>query len=174
MSFYENYVKLCAEHKETPSGAAVAIGLTNAAATGWKNGKKPSDLTLAKLADHFGCTVDDLTWDGKTFSANLVKIMAENRKSTEAFARDIHLPRETVIAWLNCQAVPKRADKIAIAEKYGYDVLSLDGGLLDKKIPAMPEHDGLDFGAVEQWVDIAQKDELLEMMALIADRLKEL
>jgi transcriptional regulator with XRE-family HTH domain len=174
VSFYENYVKLCAEHNETPSGGAVAIGLTNAAATGWKNGKKPSTLTLTQLADHFGCTIDDLTWDGKAFSANLVKIMAANRKSTEAFARDIHLPRETVIAWLNCQSVPKRSDKIAIAEKYGYDVQSLDGELFDKKIPAMPEHDGLDFGAVEQWVDIADKNELLELMALIADRLKEL
>lgn len=61
MSFYDNYLRLCAEHGETPSGAAAAIGLSNAAATGWKKGKIPSDLTLSKLAEHFGVSVADLT-----------------------------------------------------------------------------------------------------------------
>ena len=61
MSFYDNYLRLCAEHGETPSGAAAAIGLSNAAATGWKKGKMPSDLTLSKLAEHFGVSVAELT-----------------------------------------------------------------------------------------------------------------
>ena len=61
MSFFDNYLRLCAEHGETPSGAAAAIGLSNAAATGWKKGKIPSDLTLSKLAEHFGVSVADLT-----------------------------------------------------------------------------------------------------------------
>lgn len=72
MSFYENYLRLCAEHGETPSGAAAAIGLSNAAATGWKKGKVPSDLTLSKLAEHFGVTVSDLVSesnDGRNASA---------------------------------------------------------------------------------------------------------
>lgn len=58
--FYANFLNLCAERKESPSGVAKKIGLSNAAANGWKNGKMPSDVTLAKLAQHFGVTTDYL------------------------------------------------------------------------------------------------------------------
>ena len=67
MSFYENFVHLCVEQerktgqKVTPSGVAHAIGLSNAAATGWKQGKVPSDPTLHKLADYFEVPVEQLT-----------------------------------------------------------------------------------------------------------------
>ena len=37
------------------------IGLSNAAATGWKKGKKPSEVTLEKLAVYFGVAREDLT-----------------------------------------------------------------------------------------------------------------
>ena len=59
-NFYNNYVRLCAEHSYSASGAAIAIGLSNAAANGWKNGKVPNDVTLNKLATLFGCDVSDL------------------------------------------------------------------------------------------------------------------
>lgn len=59
-NFYNNYVRLCAEHGYSASGAAIAIGLSNAAASGWKNGKIPNDVTLNKLAALFGCDVSDL------------------------------------------------------------------------------------------------------------------
>lgn len=58
--FYENYVKLCALHNLSESGAAKKIGLSNAAANGWKNGKMPSATTQVKLADLFGVTVEEL------------------------------------------------------------------------------------------------------------------
>lgn len=60
-SFYENYVQLCAEKKVSLSAAAEAVGLSRTSPNGWKKGKQPSDVTLAKLAAYFGCTVDDLT-----------------------------------------------------------------------------------------------------------------
>ena len=59
--FYTNFVNMCALRGFSPSGAAAAIGLSNAAATGWKKGKIPSDTTIAKLTALFGCTVADLT-----------------------------------------------------------------------------------------------------------------
>lgn len=59
--FYQRYLELCATHNETPSGAAAAIGLSNAAASGWKKGKQPSDVTLQKLAQHFEVDVSVLT-----------------------------------------------------------------------------------------------------------------
>lgn len=61
MSFYENYIKLCLNKGVSPTKAAVDIGLSNAAAAGWKKGKVPYETTLKKLADYFGCSVSDLT-----------------------------------------------------------------------------------------------------------------
>lgn len=61
MSFYSNFLEQCAKKNVSPSAAAVAIGLSNAAATGWKKGKQPSDVTLQKLTDYFGCSISDLT-----------------------------------------------------------------------------------------------------------------
>ena len=63
MGFYSNFLYQCASKGVSPSAAALAVNLSNAAATGWKKGKQPSDVTLAKLAAYFGCTVDDLTAD---------------------------------------------------------------------------------------------------------------
>lgn len=63
-NFYSNFIKLCAENDVTPSGAAKKIGLSNAAANGWKNGKVPSEVNLQRLADFFGVPVSALTGDG--------------------------------------------------------------------------------------------------------------
>lgn len=58
--FYDNLLKLCAQRKESPSGVAKKIGLSNAAASGWKSGKKPSRVTLEKLSIYFGVPVEEL------------------------------------------------------------------------------------------------------------------
>lgn len=60
-TFYDNYIKLCAAHDKSPTSVSKEIGLSNAAASGWKNGKKPSAVTKQKLADYFGVTVEELT-----------------------------------------------------------------------------------------------------------------
>lgn len=59
--FYENYLKLCAARQESPTAVSKKIGLSNAAATGWKKGKKPSEVTLEKLAVYFGVAREELT-----------------------------------------------------------------------------------------------------------------
>lgn len=58
--FYKTLLKLCAAKDKTPSGVASAIGLSNAAASGWKSGKTPSDTTFAKLSEYFGVSVEYL------------------------------------------------------------------------------------------------------------------
>lgn len=58
--FYDNYVKLCALNNLSESGAAKKIGLSNAAANGWKNGKMPSATTQIKLANLFGISPGEL------------------------------------------------------------------------------------------------------------------
>lgn len=51
--FYKNFLKLCASKKISPSSAANQIGLSRAAASGWKNGAVPSDTTIFQLASLF-------------------------------------------------------------------------------------------------------------------------
>lgn len=58
--FWERLCKLCEERKIKPNTVAKAIGLSNAVATGWKNGSIPSGEALIKLADYFDCSVDYL------------------------------------------------------------------------------------------------------------------
>lgn len=86
-NFYERYTAMCAKRGYTPSGAASAIGLSNAAANGWKKGKVPSDVNIAKLSALFGCTVADLTGEkenpatvtGSGMSNDYYDLTAENR-----------------------------------------------------------------------------------------------
>ena len=58
--FYDNYVRLCALNNLSESGAAKKVGLSNAAANGWKNGKMPSATTQIKLANLFGISPGEL------------------------------------------------------------------------------------------------------------------
>lgn len=58
--FWERLCKLCEERKIKPNTVAKAIGLSNAVATGWKNGSIPSGEALIKIADYFDCSVDYL------------------------------------------------------------------------------------------------------------------
>lgn len=70
MSFYSNFLKLCSKKNVSPSCAASAIGLSNAAASGWKKGKVPQDTTLQKLAEYFGVTVAELMAENEKASAS--------------------------------------------------------------------------------------------------------
>ena len=174
MSFYDNFLRLCAERGETPSGAAGAIGLSNAAATGWKKGKTPSDLTLAKLAEHFQCAPWELSWDREAFSENLVRIMAESGKGIQAFAAELDVPAERVRSWLSRAAVPKRGEILAVSRRWGYRADSLDKRLEADEGPAAPAREGLRLEQVCAWIRAAEKEELLSLMPVIAERLKEL
>lgn len=60
-TFYKNYLQFCSEKGVSLSAAAEAVGLSRTSPNGWKKGKQPSDLTLHKLSDYFGCSVAALT-----------------------------------------------------------------------------------------------------------------
>lgn len=65
MAFYDNYVRLCAERNISPSAAALDIGIKKSNVTYWKNRRNnPSDVTLIKIADYFGVTVEELMGKG--------------------------------------------------------------------------------------------------------------
>ena len=74
LAFYNNYVRLCAENNMSPSAAAIAIGLKKSNVTYWKNGRNnPSDVTLAKIANFFGVTVEELMGETDDPSAGIKK-----------------------------------------------------------------------------------------------------
>lgn len=61
--FWDNFIHYCNIKKVKPNNVAKAIGMSNAAATDWKNGSIPRDTTLRKIADYFGVPVSCLTND---------------------------------------------------------------------------------------------------------------
>ena len=58
--FYQTFIQLCAQKGVKPNNVTKEIGLSTATATDWKNGSVPRDVTLQKLADYFGVSVDYL------------------------------------------------------------------------------------------------------------------
>lgn len=61
MNFYETYIELCAKEGKTPSAVAVENNLSKSTVNAWKIGRsKPTDVTLSKLANYFGVSVEYL------------------------------------------------------------------------------------------------------------------
>lgn len=58
--FFDNLLKLCVKNNTTPNAVCIAVGLSEATQTRWRKGAIPRDTTLAKIADYFGVTVDEL------------------------------------------------------------------------------------------------------------------
>lgn len=97
--FYKNYCDLCAKKGMSVSGVAAAIGLSNAAANGWKKGKQPSDTTLAKLAAYFGVSVSDLTEDKeKSPTPEGMELDAETMELREIWNTADQEEREALLA----------------------------------------------------------------------------
>lgn len=61
MGFAENLARLQEERGETNYKIAKALGISQTTIANWKDGtSEPRTLYLNALADHFGCTVDEL------------------------------------------------------------------------------------------------------------------
>lgn len=58
--FYDNFINFCNKKGVAPSRAAVDIGGSKSDVTRWKQGSRPTDAKLSKLADYFGVAVSDL------------------------------------------------------------------------------------------------------------------
>jgi len=62
MSFYDNFIKQCVAIDKKPSVVARELGLAKSAVSHWKSrGTAPRDTMKQKIADYFGCTIEDLT-----------------------------------------------------------------------------------------------------------------
>lgn len=83
--FYDNYVRLCALNNLSESGAAKKVGLSNAAANGWKNGKMPSAITQIKLANLFGIS------PGELMGAPAISPQGAKKAPTETSERELDM-----------------------------------------------------------------------------------
>ena len=58
--FYDNYIRLCNSINKTPSAVAIEIGIAKPTVNRWKNGSRPTDATLGKIASYFGVSTNVL------------------------------------------------------------------------------------------------------------------
>lgn len=102
--FYQIFLKLCAQKNVKPNHVTKAIGMSNATATDWKNGRIPRDVTLQKLADYFGVSVDYL----------LGKEQEKNPTAKILSLSDTFTPREiaVVIAYRTHPSEQAAVDKL--------------------------------------------------------------
>ena len=61
--FVQNIEKLAADRNMSLSALANSLGMSNNAATKWRNGSIPNSKNLQKIADFFGVTVEYLLSD---------------------------------------------------------------------------------------------------------------
>lgn len=58
--FWENFYNLCENNGEKPLHVVKKLGIAAGSTTKWKNGAIPNGSNLAKIANYFGITVDEL------------------------------------------------------------------------------------------------------------------
>lgn len=64
MAFYDKFVNLCASIGKKPTPVAQKLGISKGTVASWKRrGNDPTDAYLAKIANYFGVSVDDLRGD---------------------------------------------------------------------------------------------------------------
>lgn len=60
MNFWKTFTNLCSKNGESATAVIESLGLSKGNAQRWKNGGGPTLATAVKIAEHFGCKVDDL------------------------------------------------------------------------------------------------------------------
>lgn len=61
--FYDQFKRVCEEKKKSPSTVALAVGMSKANVTNWKNGASPKLVTLQRLAEELEVPVSALLED---------------------------------------------------------------------------------------------------------------
>ena len=57
---------MCNKVGKSPSAVAIEIGLSKPSVHRWKNGGRPTDATISKIASYFGVSVDYLLGNEKS------------------------------------------------------------------------------------------------------------
>ena len=90
--FWEKLLEICNARGESPNGVAKKIGVASCSVTSWKNGGRPRDSTLLKLASYFGVTVDYLLGNEPASPAapteNVVIFHRDGKTVTKKFSKE--------------------------------------------------------------------------------------
>lgn len=174
--FYDKFVSLCAQKGESPTQVAKNIGLSNAAATGWKNGKRPNDITLHRLSDYFSIPVEDLRDAPSAFYNNYVRLCAEKNMSPSAAALAIGIKKSNVTYWKSGRNNPSDVTLAKIANYFGVTVEELMGeGIKKDPIREDGAEDSETAELREIWssADEDERRDLLEMARMLKNRRKQ-
>ena len=89
--FWEKFLEICNARGESPNGVAKKIGVASCSVTSWKNGGRPRDSTLLKLASYFGVTADYLLGNEPTSPAapteNVVIYHRDGKTTTKQYSQ---------------------------------------------------------------------------------------
>jgi len=66
MNFWEIFTNLCEVHCEKATVVLQELGLSKGNVARWKNGGSPKLDTAAKVAEHFGVSLDELVPQAKS------------------------------------------------------------------------------------------------------------
>ena len=100
--FYHNYVDQCNRKGMSPSAAAEAMGFKRSVVTRWAIGTKPRQATLQRIADFFGCSVNELIKNPATENGDGMK---ESDEAILNFMRS--LPKEKLQGILVALGAPQ-------------------------------------------------------------------
>lgn len=168
-NFYNIYAKLCAEANIGTTEAAIAIGLSNAAASGWKNGKKPSAVNIQKLSIYF---TEKL---GRSITVSYLK----GEEPEQPIAREPTSLSD--IQRMNDDELLEYAKSEELALYGGEEEDSVDRTVLElaaehklrkhlvaqQKKPVSKKADGLTKEDIKEWIKTAATEE--ELIQFIAD-----
>lgn len=76
MTFYEWFTAQCIAHNTTPSAVAVAVGVSPAAANGWKGGSMPKSVTLMRIENFFG-----EKYNANTIGEDTLQVLKDEEKA---------------------------------------------------------------------------------------------
>lgn len=84
--FYDKFVNLCASIGKKPTPVAQELGISKGTVASWKRrGNDPTDAYLAKIANYFGVSVDELRGD----TENEKKPTAQGDKLISGLPQDV-------------------------------------------------------------------------------------
>lgn len=96
--FWDNFMRLCVRERKSPTYVTAELGLSNAAASAWKNGSIPRRSTLESIAKYFNVTVDYLLADEKKTATTSGDGLSSQQRELIALVR--HAPPEEVAVLL--------------------------------------------------------------------------
>lgn len=89
--FLQNIEKLAASRNMSLSGVASALGMSNNAATKWRNGAIPTSKNLQKIADFFGVTIGDLLKDDVPQAGHSIGNVSNSNVLQDVSGDNIHV-----------------------------------------------------------------------------------